>query len=140
MDLLGRAGDPRVKAVIETHLDQPPAVALTLDQALDLGGGDAGGLLDEHVSTRLKRSPGEGGELIVDGRDDDHIGLGCEQLLQSRARSRAVAARELSRRPLVDVVAGDELVVRPQRGRPLGPDQAAADYRHAQAAHVYSLA
>ena len=140
VDLPCGACDAGIEAVVEPHLDQVSAGALALDQAIDLRAGHARGLLHEHVRPRLQRPLGEPRELVVDGRHEDDVGARGEQLLHVRARRRAVLLGQPAGRPLVDVVARQQLVVWRERGRPLGSDQTAADDGRAQATHRYSLA
>ena len=140
MDLLRGAPDSRVKAVIETDLDHAPRVVLTLDQPVDLRRGHSRRLLEQNMRTGLQRLFGQPRKLSVDDSDDDDLGVHREQILDPRARASPVALGELARRLLVDVVAGEQLVLGPERGGALGPDKSTPDYRDAPRAHAYSLA
>ena len=65
---------PGWKRWLNPTLTRRPLVRSALDQTIYLRGRDSCGLLDEHVRAGLQRALGDCGELVMNGRDDDHVG------------------------------------------------------------------
>ena len=130
-----------MKAVVEPHLHDPPGLLRGLHQPLDLSRPQPGRLLHQHVGARAERPLGHRRELVVGGRDDHHVGLEPEQLVDSGVRSPAVPLDQRLRALGHGVGGADHLILRSQGRRALVADQPAADDRHPQPgrAHVYSV-
>ena len=112
VDLLRDAREARVKAVVEAHLDQPPAGTPAGDQAVDLRGGRPRRLPPPARAPRPP-APARSARLVAvvdDCHDDDRLRPAIQQLRHRRARMAAVALGQAPGRQRIDVTAGDQLV------------------------------
>ena len=118
--------------MVETDLDSAVGCDGGAQQPFDLIDADPGGFLDEHVSAGRERPVGQLSQVIVDDRDDHHIGLEPQQFVERRARVTAVGCRQ-AHAALADRVEGaDQPSSAPERAGALVADQPAARDRDTQ--------
>jgi hypothetical protein len=117
-----------MKTVIEPSLDDPSLLRRRVGDCPHFGERSAGRLLDQRMMASLYCAERDSRKLIVSGRDDHGVDIGCDCVAPIGDRARSGAVRQLCSAALIAVAYHDDLMPSRRRGA-LSADEAAADNR-----------